>query len=200
MTMNSQNNELEQMRRQLAILTRKLDSQEIVSDRLMREAMKNRMSWIRRWIWAEVALAPVLAVFFFSVAAFFHLSVGPAILMAVMLAVSVVCDYRINIIDDRQFLEGNLAETAVRLARMKKRRLLHELAAVPFMVVWLVWYGYDLLRHIPSEGVWHDALTGGFVGLVVGCVVGAVVAVVLVRRMQRTNDELIRQIRELGGE
>ena len=41
--------DLKQMREQLAILKQKLDKQEIVSDQLLRNAMKGKMSWINKY-------------------------------------------------------------------------------------------------------------------------------------------------------
>lgn len=43
-TNNINSNEFEQMRSQLEIMKRKLDQQEIVSDRLMQQAMQQKVS------------------------------------------------------------------------------------------------------------------------------------------------------------
>lgn len=42
--METQNNELDLMRQQMTILKSKLDNEQIVNERLMRESMKNKMS------------------------------------------------------------------------------------------------------------------------------------------------------------
>lgn len=198
--MEKQNNELEVMRQQLAILNKKLKGQEIVNDRLMREAMKNKMSWIRKYVWAEIIAVPFLIIFFLILAAGFNLSLGPVIFMSVMLVASVITDYKINMIDDKSFLEGNLTDTAMKLVKMKKRRLVNEAVFSPFLFIWVVWFLYDLYHHIPLDGIWNAALTGGFIGGMVGIVVGAVVAFFIIRKMQRTNDDIIRQIQELNKE
>lgn len=195
--MENQNNELELMRQQLAILNKKLESETIINARLMREAMKHKMSWIKKFLWGEIIAIPILILFFGAVTVAFHLSYGPLILMTVMMIVSVFFDYKINMIDDRDFLKGNLADTALRLAQMKRRRKINELASFPFLFIWVAWFSYDLYKHIPADGIWHFALTGALVGGLVGCVIGGVSALFIFRKMQRTNDELIRQIDEL---
>lgn len=200
--MKTQNNELEVMRQQLAILNKKLDSQEIVNDRLMRQTMKHKMSWIKHYVWAEIIAVPFLIIFFFGMTVIFNLSFGPLVYLSVMLVISVVIDYKVNMMKNREFLDGNLTETAVRLTTMKKRRLVSELAQIPFILVWMVWFIYDMYRHF-SGGVWdmsNPGLTGGFIGAIIGAVAAVPICFFLVRKMQRTNDEVIRQIQELTKE
>ena len=77
--METQNNELELMRQQMDILKSKLDNEQIVNERLMRESMKNKMSWIHKFVWAEIFIVPLLIIFFFGTASAFGLSYGPVI-------------------------------------------------------------------------------------------------------------------------
>ena len=55
-----ENNELEQMRRQMAILQGKLDKETIVNKRLMRESMKNSYSSINSFLKFQQADSPLL--------------------------------------------------------------------------------------------------------------------------------------------
>lgn len=199
--METQNNELEVMRQQLAILNKKLEGQEIINDRLMRQAMKNKMSWIRKYIWAEIIAVPFLILFFLAITIVCSLSFGPTIYISVMLIASVFVDYKINMIDSKSFLENNLTGTAMKLVRMKKRRIVSEVIQIPLILIWVVWFLYDIYKHIPSDGAFdgvNAALTGGFIGGIVGCIAAIPICIYLVRKMQRTNDEIIRQIQELG--
>ncbi len=195
--MSTQNNEFEVMHQQLAILSKKLEGQQIINERLMREAMKNKMSWIKKFVWTEILLVPLLICFFFIIAMTAGLSLGPVIYITVMLIASVISDYKINMIRDKEFLDGNLTDTATKLIKMKKQRLINEMIFTPFLLIWLVWFLYDLYLHIPAEGIWNSALTGGLIGGCIGTVAGVVIAITLILKMQRTNDEVIRQIQEL---
>lgn len=195
--METQNNELEVMRHQLAILNKKLESQEIVNDRLMREAMKNKMSWIRKLVWLEMIVVPFLILFFLGLTVACDLSFGPTIFMSVMLIANTIADYKINMIADSNFLEGNLAETALRLTKMKRRRMINEMIGIPLAFIWVVWFLYDIYTNMPSDGVWHSALYGGFIGGIIGGVLGFALGITTFRKMQKTNDEVIRQINEL---
>lgn len=195
--METQNNEIEVMRQQLASLNRKLEGQAIVNDHLMRETMKGKMSWIKTFIWAEIIAVPILIALFLCLALAFDLSLGPVILMAAILVASVASDYKINKIGDNTLFEGNIMETATKLLKMKKQRIIDEIVFVPILAIWFVWAFFDLYKHIPGDGVWRHSLYGCFVGGIIGCVIGVVAAVLIVRKMQRTNDAIIKQINEL---
>lgn len=195
--METKDNDLELMRQQMDILNRKLEGQQIINDHLMRRAMRNQMAWIKKYVWGEVVAAPLLILLFLAFVIIFHLSWGPFILVSVMLIFSVVSDYRINMIDDRAFLSDDLSTTASRLASMKKRRIRYEIVAIPVFIVWMIWFVYDLYCHVPADGLLHDTLIGGIVGAIIGGIIGGVIGFLVVRKMQRTNDDLIRQISEL---
>ena len=45
-----------------------------------------------------------------------------------------------------------------------------------------------------------SALVGGMVGGVIGCIIGLGLAIYLYRKMQNTNDDVIRQINEIVNE
>lgn len=195
--METQNNELDLMRQQMAILKSKLDNQEIVNERLMRASMKNKMSWIHKFVWAEVCAVPILIICFFLMASSFGLSYGPVILISILMIASTTCDYKINKTGDKTFLSGNLVEEAEKLVRMKKLRIRNELYAIPAGLIWVIWFFLDVYNHIPADGALHDGLIGGLIGGCIGLIIGCFVAYYIVMKMQRTNDEVIKQINEL---
>lgn len=196
-TMETKNDELEVMREQLVLLNKKLEDQTLVNDRLVREAMKSKMSWIKGYVWGEVVLVPFLICFLFVFPFYSIVSYGPVVFMSVMLVVAVVSDFKINMIDDKAFVDGNLAETAQRLIKMKRQRIVYEIFMLPFLAIWLIWLSYDIYNHIPAEGVMRSALTGGLVGAAIGGVVGTICGLLVLRKMQRTNSEIIHEIHEL---
>lgn len=198
--METQNNELEVMRRQLAILNKKLEGQTIVNDRLIREAVKGKMSWIRNLVWAEIIAVPFIVAVFFVMAVAWHLSYWLVGMIAVLLVASVTADYKINVIGKRAFMQDNLADTARRLVRMKRQRIINEVVMIPFVLVWVVWLLGDIYSSMPADGELHDVMKGGMVGGIIGIVIGSVVSFFLIRKMQKTNDDVIRQINELTND
>ena len=66
--------EWEEMRLSLNALKNKLDKQEIVNDRLLRESMKSKMSWIKKYLWFAVAAVPFVALCFLPMTIMLNLS------------------------------------------------------------------------------------------------------------------------------
>lgn len=54
--MEIKNNELEEMRQQLGILKEKIDGQKLINDKLIRQSMLNKMSFMKRYTWISFAL------------------------------------------------------------------------------------------------------------------------------------------------
>ena len=51
--METKNTELEEMRQQLEILKSKLDNQTLVNDKLIRQSMLNKMSFMKKYTWVS---------------------------------------------------------------------------------------------------------------------------------------------------
>lgn len=69
---NSNFNELEQLREQMAVFKNRLSKQQIINERLVRNSMGSKMSWIKNFIWIEIAMVPLLLI----TMAGFHASAG----------------------------------------------------------------------------------------------------------------------------
>lgn len=64
--MEQQNNQLEEMRQQLDILKGKLSNQQIVTNTMIRKAMLNKMSFMKKYTWMSYfALAFIYLSFYF---------------------------------------------------------------------------------------------------------------------------------------
>ena len=199
---NNNSNELEQMREQLSVLKKKLNRQEIVNDRLMRESMKSKMSWIRKYLWICVILAPLLIVYIAAMASYFGLSVWFVVFTAVMFIASIAAQWYVNGLDKNAFSKDNLTKTARHLLKMKQQRARLEMIELPILLVWIAWligglYSVDDQQR--PEAV-TEAAWGGIIGGCLGAVIGLFTAFFLYRKMQKTNDEVIHQINELMQE
>lgn len=203
-TDSSNMQELDQMRQQMALLKHSLDRQLVVSDKLMRQSMKGKLQWIKRMVWFEIIIAPFLIVFFALMATRLGLSMGPVVMLALMLAVSVTADYVINIKRAPDFMAGTLVETQKRLLSMKRLRMWAFAVELPLSLIWAAWFIIDMYMRLPVDHVIDTAhsaaLAGGIVGGSIGLVAGLVAAVVILRKMQKTNDSIIDQIKDLGGD
>ena len=194
--------ELEQMRSQMSLLKDKLDKQEIINERLMRQAMNKRMSWIKNYILFEIILVPFLLLLFGAMTYALGLSWIVFAYLAVMLIVDVTADYYINHVDKNELLSGNLVEASRKLVRMKKLRAWSFFLSLIAVIVWVVLFLLDLKRVAGSFE--HDFMngfaTGGFFGGIVGGIIGIIIAFIIFHKMQRTNDDVIAQIDAITAE
>lgn len=204
---NIQNTEFEQMRSQIKLLQQKLDRQEIVNDRLLRNSMKNRMKWIKYYVIFEVVfLVPFsLIILFFvkqSLEPYFTISWAWLLVMALITIVSGILDYRVNVaaLKDSDFNRDSLNETAVKLVKMKKIRSLQNKWGIVLLIVVSGWFLIEAWMTVAPGQEAHTILMGVSLGLIVGLIIGTAIAIDIVKRMQRTNDELIDQIHDMAKE
>ena len=195
--------ELEEMRSALASLKNKLDKQEIVNDRLLRQSMKSKMSWIKRYLWISLCFIPIVAVCFLPMTIMLKLSWWLYGFTILFVAGCVIADWYVNHMDSREFLTGNLTETAYKLRRMKTLRMRNEIVSCSVLVLWIVWMAWEIYtkgQAAPADSLERGMSVGGLIGGGIGLVIGGVIGLSIFFKMQRTNDEIIQQIEEITGE
>lgn len=200
---NNQNTELELMRSQMEDFKAQLDKQKIVNEKMIIGSMKKSMSWIKRYVYFECCLVPLIAVSWFAIKEFAHLSWLNYAFLMTMVIVDVIADYRINVsaIGDADYSRDNLLTTMSKLTRMKRQRSICMMISMPALIVWLLWSGIEAWIYMPADApdFARGAMYGGIVGGVIGGVCGLIFAFRIFFKMQRTNDEVISQINELNA-
>lgn len=165
--------------------------------------MKKSMSWIKRYVYFECSLVPIIAVSWFAIKEFAHLSWLNYAFLMTMVIVSVIADYCINVsaISDADYSRNNLLTTIKKLTRMKRQRSIEMMIEMPAIVLWLLWSGIEAWIYMPADApdFMRGAVYGGIVGGVIGGVCGLIFAFRIFFKMQRTNDEVISQINELNA-
>lgn len=195
------NNELEIMRSQMASFKKQLEQQEIINRRIMSESMKKKFSWIKKMIIGEIILIPIFLYLAFAAKYYFDLSWWSVATFVILLLCDVWCDYDINMraIKDSDYSHDNLVNTMKKLLRMKQRRTKQTaimLTATIVMSIWLlIEIGFHLIAINADTGMWLVFYGGG-----TGAFIGVVAAWWIYRKMQKTNDEMIKQIEEISKE
>ena len=201
----NQNNmtELEQMREQMNAFKSRLDKQQIVNEQLVRNSMGSKMSWIKNFIWIEIALVPILLI----IMAMFHASEGLSwwlfAFLAIGLIADVIGDYIINRMPKGQLLGGDLVATSQRLMKMKKQRSKWFVAGMIFMSIWCVWFIIEIVMKLNKfcNEPNHNLVVGIMVGgLVIGALIGFFISWLILRKMQKTNNQIIEQINQITKE
>lgn len=198
MNNNIETAELEQMRAELSILKQKLNEQTIVNDKLIRKTMAQRLSWVGKYVIAEVISIPfIIAV----VVAAFHFFMGiswpTCVAWSVLLVMSVASDVVINNMRGLNFMDGNLTDVAEKLALMNRRRWRYEMVGIALLVMLTVW---TIVEALHAGVLPDDMVIAGCTGFVVGGVVGGCIGVRILRKMMRLNDQIIAEIENMRKE
>ncbi len=195
------NNELEIMRSQMASFKKQLEQQEIINSRIMAESMKKKFSWIKKIIIGEIILIPIFLYLAFAAKYNFNLSWWSVVTFVILLLCDIWCDYDINMraIKDSDYSRDNLIDTIEKLVKMKQRRAKQTaimLTATIVMSIWLlIEIGFHLIAINADTGMWFRFYGGG-----TGAFIGVAVAWWIYQKMQKTNDEMIKQIEEISKE
>lgn len=195
------NNELEIMRSQMASFKKQLEQQEIINSRIMSESMKKKFSWIKKMIIGEIILIPIFLYLAFAAKYYLDLSWWSTSTFIILLLCDVWCDYDINMraIKDSDYSRDNLIDTIEKLVKMKQRRAKQTAIMLTALIGLIIWFTIEISLHLMSinadTGMWVV-----FYGGVVGGVIGIAVSWWIYQKMQKTNDEMIKQIEEISKE
>ena len=198
--------ELEQMREQMQVLRNKLDKQEIVNDKLVKNSIKSKMSWIKKLVYFEFLLLPFIAPMGYGLKEMFNLSWFCYAFIVVLCAIDAVLDYRINVasLDLEKVEKHNLSDTLQKLVAMKQMRAKAFFIMMLLSIPLFMWVSIEMWQYISTITLKDDLHThivyagayGGFVGGIIGFIVGIYISIRIYRKMQTTNDEIIAQLEE----
>ena len=199
--MENQNNnlqELEELRSQVAEFKNRVEQQEIVSRRLLKEAMKGHVSWIKQMsIWGSVGELAILPFLVYALRNIVGVSWLPIIAVGLMLVGEAVFNFwNVSTIRDKHLAADDVLSAQQRLITFKRREKLYTFGILPFIflcVVWLlfdVYYGTDIPFFPSSER--------NLVYFVVIVIVFALLFYVFSREMRSLN-KAIKDIDEFAG-
>ena len=200
--METKNNELEEMRQQLGILKEKIDGQKLISDKLIRQSMLNKMSFMKKYTWVSFFALLFIYYVYNDIRITFNLSWWFYGATVIFMTFSVCFDAYINRFNKESFLNGDLIATSLQMQRMKKLRKRSLLYGIFFMTIWVSWFVIELYNGSgaanggENTSMFYGMLVGGGVGLIAGVAIG----IWLYLRMQRINSDIIQQIDELKKE
>ena len=195
--MNTNDFELENMRQQMATLKSKLEQQEIINDRLIRDSLNTKLGKVKRQKWTKLIL--ILFAMLYVPAILYWMLNLPAwfcIVSLLYFTFAAFYDfYYMNGINNGDLSREQMLDTSRRVARMKKMNARWLWFSIPFSIVWIATMAYlmfttdSLITRANLEG----ALYGGAIGLIIGLAIGAYVYT----RQQRQAQAIIDQIDEI---
>ena len=187
--------ELQEMKAQLELLTKKLERETIVNERLIRHSMKEKANTLRRNIIIESLVCIIMIPFFIwilpkiSPHSMYFCSFSTAF-MVLALAYNY---YMYRKFHTKDFSEANLIEA--RKATLKFKQLTRRWTfciGIPFLMVFIPWFVYENAQVYKGEML-ELVLIFAAIGLLIGSVIG----IYQFNKTLRTTDEILMQIEEL---
>jgi len=188
--MDNQNNnlqELEELRSQVAEFKNRVEQQEIVSRRLLKEAMKGHVSWIKQMsIWGSVGELVILPLLVYALRCIVGVSWLPIIAVGLVIVGEAVFNFwNVSSIRDKHLAVDDVLSVQQRLITFKRREKLYTYGILPFIFLWVVWLLFDVyygtdIPFFPSS----DRLLFYFVVIAITL---AVVSYVFYREMRSLN-------------
>ena len=190
-------NELDDLRRQINELKNKVDQQGRLNEGLVKKAIMSKMKSVHGIV-AKLAILAVLCIPFYIMMKYqVGLSWPLTIFTIVFLLASVTSDYFINRMDVAH-MSDDLVETANKLVKMKRNRVIAQRIGIGVAILWLAWFCYEYFMLNSAYGT--GAAWASIIGILVGAIIGGIIGLCIFNKMQRTNDEMIDQINELTRE
>lgn len=189
-------NELNEMREQLATLKKRLEGQEIVNDRLIKEAMSRKLSTLNNSaVWMCIVCVVMIPLGYFNFQRMGHSTafcIATSALFLISLIATIISHYRIH---KRDVFSGNLVTVYKEVARMKKIYKSWHYWSIPMLIVWFGWWEYEIYQNMAHEDLTMMFIISG--SGIFGGIIGGIIGLRIHKRTLRTADDLLRQIEEL---
>ena len=192
--------ELQEMREQLAALKEKLNKQEVVNDRQIRNMLSHKKKSVDKNIW----IVGVCGLFSITVGnwTFFDLGVstwfliGTTVLMLVSFLLTIIPH---NWVKKADIQSGNLLVAAKQARRLRKLYKDWEIIGIVLSIIWAGWLFAELASAVDDKQLLYGLIGGCIFGGIIGGIVGLRVS----RKTINTLDEMIQDIEttsDLEGE
>jgi hypothetical protein len=198
--MDNQNNnlqELEELRGQVAEFKKRMEQQEIVNRRLLKEAMKGHVLWIKQMsFWGSVVELVLLPLFVYILRSIAGFSWLPIIVIGLMIVGEAVFNFwNVSTIRDKHLAVDDVLSVQQRLITYKRREKLYTFGIVPFILLWLVCIPFGVFHDTEIPFPSSDRLVVYCVAIVI---VFALLFYVFSREMRSLN-KAIKTIDEFAG-
>ena len=194
--MNNEINEILEMREQLATLKKQLDTQEIINDRLIKEAMLGKLSSMNRSaIWMCAVCLIMIPLGYLNFQRLGHstaLCIATSALFFISFVSILISHYRLR---KRDIYSGDLITVYQEVSRMRKIYKNWHYFSIPILVVWFAWWEYEIYQTMAHEDLTMMLIFSG--SGIFGGVIGGIIGLRIHKRTLRTADDLLHQIEEL---
>lgn len=191
------NNELEQMREQIALLRRKLDKESIINEQLLRRTMHDKVRGLRRDNLTMIIIGTLAIPYTAIVFNYLGMSLAFSIVTCILLVVSILATWwgQRDLHAD-ELLYGDVVSAGKKMLRFKQMNDRWLWFAIPLLLAWLAWLVWEAYQQIGGTPLFNGFVTGAIVGIFIGGIIGGVYR----SRMKRRVREVLAHIEELTRE
>ncbi len=185
--------ELEELRSQMAVLKEKLNREEIVSERLLRQTMKGHVRFINSQAWVSGAACVAVILMMPGLGQEFGLSLWLILYTAAMMLFSMGATivYHRGVSPD--MMNGNLLQVAKRMRKLKSDYKNWKYIGYPMAAAWFIWFSAEIVLTTAVNRTMAMSLLSG---LLVGGIAGVVIGLKMQKKTISTIDEIISQIED----
>ena len=187
--------ELQEMREQLAALKEKMNAQEMVNDRLIRDILIKKKKSVDKNIWLVgicglfTATIGNWAFSYWGVSTWFL--IGTTVLMLASFLLTIIPH---NWVKKADIQSGNLLVAAKQVRRLRKLYKDWEIISIILAIIWATWLFIEFSAAIENKQILYLLIGASIVGGIIGGIIGLKVS----RNIVYTLDEMIQEIEEMS--
>ena len=187
--------ELQEMREQLAALKEKMNAQEVVNNRLIRDVLSQKMKIINKNGW--LSRLSGLFVITFGNFVFYQMGLSTWFLIgttAMMIFCVVVTWISHSWVNSKEIANGDLLRVAKQAYRLQKVYKNWKYIALPMILVWVIWLGLEYAAEVKDTAM----VIGMMSGSIIGGLIGGIIGFRQNKKVINELDEMIRYVKEMS--
>lgn len=191
--------ELMEMRRQLAALKESLDKSQIVNNRLLKELMTRKASFLNRVVMWEMIALPFVMLIMIANCVFYNATLWIAWCFLIIAVIDIAFDVKTIRIPPKDLNELPLIELRRKILRQKHLRKIQTIIAASVCLLWVIWAYVEWFK--PMNYI--EAIKSGepvawiiIAALALLLVVAIIVVVVIAKELDKVSDSMIAEIDE----
>ena len=192
--MENTDNILNEMQQQLRQMKEKLEGENIVNEKLLRNAYRKTLGSLQRKALRQTIIgvvAMLLSLNLLNVGFSIPFVIATEVMLAFCLAATIIINNRLPKMDT------DLVTAAKGIVRFRKGYANWLWIGIPLLILWLGGMVYEIMK---NEAFPSEAKYAMLIGLGVGIVIGGAIGLILRHNILSKSDETLAQIRDLTSE
>lgn len=196
------NNDIEkdsllEMRSEMETFKNSLPASGLISESDIRRLVLKKSGWLSRFVYGEIISLPIIFLIMFGFAVYCGVNIWCVEVILLGCIVDVILDVRTMRVSKEWVENETVVGLIMRLTRQKKLRKRQLLIETPFIVIWVVWFIYEILKPLGVEVDNPTFLIVWGIMSVVILAVAYVIIMIIYKKAQSTNDAMIKELDSL---